>query len=63
MNECLFQVIEAISLVELIFLQEFKQRFEVLLVQIEVVEHWADVIEHFEIAVVQYTLNIIHFLI
>lgn len=57
MNECFLQILQTKSLIELIFLQEFKQSLEVLLVQIEVIIHGANVVEYFEITVVKYSLN------
>lgn len=55
MNECFLQILQTKRLVELIFLQKFKQRLEVLLVQIEVIVHGANVVECLEITVVKYS--------
>lgn len=50
------EILEAECLVELVFLHELEQSLEVLLVQIEIVVHGADVFEHFYVTVVQNAL-------
>lgn len=56
MNERSIEILEAECLVELVFLHELEHSLEVLLVQIKIVVHRADVFEHFNVTVVENAL-------